>query len=384
MSGSGLGGIATRQHAPLALVASVFAGMVMVIATPFLIPEIADRYGVSEGTAATISVAQLGAFALATFLVPRLLAPSGSVLRISGSILVVLSLLSAAPDTFWLLALLRGLAGCAAGVLTWIAWTEAMRSKAFMADVAAAAPLAMLIGAPIFGFLSRYGDQAMYVALGLLAIPAAVATCEVSGTRRRQRTVSRSRSNRILLAALSLLTFFGSALTVTLVIVGRDLHGVGASVTSVALSISAVTSLVGARIAVNRKLPGVWLISTGLAAMFTVIGPAPLFFIGIAWWGLAFWISVPGVFAMLSAHSHEPGERAGDAQGLMATGRALGPAMAAVFVDAGSVFALGIVCGVGIAATGATVVGVAAGRSIMSAADRAGPSGEEAPHESGA
>jgi hypothetical protein len=352
----------------------------MVIATPFLIPEIAVRYGVSEGTAAMLSVVQVGALALATFLVPRVLAPSGSLLRRASFMLVVLNLLSAIPDLFWLLAVLRGFAGGAAGVLAWIAWTEAMRSRAAMADIAAAGPLAILALAPILGFLSGYGDQALYVGLGIFTIPAALASCEVSGTRRRRRAISRSRSNLVLLVALSLLTFFGTSLGVTLVIVGRDLHGLSASATSVAFSINAVTSLVGARIAIRRALPGVWLMSTGLAAMATVIGPAPLFYVGLAWWGLSFWISVPGVLAMLSARSLEPAERAGDAQGLMAVGRALGPAMSALFVDAGALHALGIVCGVGMLVAAATVLGVTAGRSLFPPTDpRTGDAGPSRP-----
>jgi hypothetical protein len=351
---------------------------VLLIATPFLIPEIAVRYGVSEGTAATLSVVQVGAFALATLFVPRVLAPSGSLLRRAAFMLAVLNVLSAVPDVFWILVVLRGFAGGAAGVLAWIAWTEAMRSRASMADIAAAGPLGILVVAPILGFLSGYGDQALYVGLGILTIPAAVASCEISGTRRRRGVISRSRSNRVLLVALSMVTFFGSALTVTLVIVGRDLHGVSASATSVAFSINAVASLFGARMAIRGTLPGVWLISTGLAAMLTVIGPAPLFFFGIAWWGLSYWISVPGVFVMLSARSLEPGERAGDAQGLMAIGRALGPAMSAPFVDAGALVALGIVCGAGMLVAGATVIGVTAGRSLLPPTDsRTSSSGDE-------
>jgi hypothetical protein len=81
---------------------------------------------------------------------------------------------------------------------------------------------------------------------------------------------------------------------------------------------------------------------------------------------------------MLSARSLEPGERAGDAQGLMAIGRALGPAMSAPFVDAGALVALGIVCGAGMLVAGATVIGVTAGRSLLPPTDsRTSSSGDE-------
>ena len=65
--------------------------------------------------------------------------------------------------------------------------------------------------------------------------------------------------------------------------------------------------------------------SIGPAALATVLGPAPLYYGGMAWWGFAFWMGVPGVLQMLVDRSLEPSERAGDGQGVLALGRASGP-----------------------------------------------------------
>ena len=118
---------ALRPKAPIGILAAAAAVQMLFGATPFLIPEVAARYGVSEGLAAGISVAQVSAFAIANLLMPRLLAPTGKVLKWSAFVLVVANALSALPDQFWLLVGFRMLAGIAAGTLTWVVWADAMR-----------------------------------------------------------------------------------------------------------------------------------------------------------------------------------------------------------------------------------------------------------------
>ncbi len=56
---------ALRPNAPIGILVAAAAVQVLFGATPFLIPEVASRYGVTEGLAAGISVAQVGAFAIA-------------------------------------------------------------------------------------------------------------------------------------------------------------------------------------------------------------------------------------------------------------------------------------------------------------------------------
>jgi predicted MFS family arabinose efflux permease len=94
-----------------------------------------------------------------------------------------------------------------------------------------------------------------------------------------------------------------------------------------------------------------------------------MFYIGMTWWGFAFWMGVPGVLQMLVDRSLEPSERAGDGQGVMALGRSLGPALGGAFVDAGALVALAVTSATGIAIAGTTVIGVKEGRDRLPPTD---------------
>lgn len=341
----------------------------MYAATPFLIQPIADRYGVSEGAVGAVSVAQVGAFALANIILPRLLAPSGHILRWAAAALVILNFLSMVPTLFPALIGLRLFAGFAAGAMTWIAWTDAMAVRRSMAAIAATGPTAVLIGSPILALVAARGDRAVYLLLALTAIPAALLFAKVTGARRSRGSVSRSRSNRVLLLALWMVTFFGSALFINETLVARDLHGLSAQAASVGFSLNAAGGLLGARLSTRHRRPGWWMLALGPSAFLTVNGTVPLFYLGMTLWGFAFWMGIPGVLAMLSQRSLHPSERAGDAQALMAVGRALGPAMGGAFVDAGALVALSSVSAVGLSLAGATVIGVQEGRDRLPPTD---------------
>jgi len=184
----------------------------MYAATPFLITPIAERYGVSEGAVGAVSVAQVGAFAIANFLLPRLLKPDGRLLRISAGILLALNVLSAVPNVYAVLVAIRLAAGFAAGAMTWLAWTSAMQERKSMAAVASTGPVTALLGAPMLALAAGSGDRAVYLILAGVTVPALLLTAKVTGERRARGLVSRSRSNRILLFALATTTLFGSAL----------------------------------------------------------------------------------------------------------------------------------------------------------------------------
>jgi DHA1 family inner membrane transport protein len=341
----------------------------MYAATPWLITPIAERYGVSEGAVGAVSVAQVGAFAAANFVLPRLFAPNGRTLRISAIALLLLNLLSAVPSIFGVLVGIRLLAGVAAGAMTWLTWTDAMKEQRSMAAVASTGPLTVLVGAPLLAFLAGEGDRAVYVALAVATVPAVTFRATITGQRRVSGLVSRSRSNRVLLAALGATTLFGSALFINEALVARDIHGLSNVAASIAFSLNAAGGLLGARLATRHKRPGWWLASIGPAAAMTAFGPPAFFFIGLTWWGFAFWMGIPGVLQMLSDRSLTPAERAGDAQGLMAVGRAIGPVLGGAFVDLGSLTGLAVVAGVGLTGSGATVIGVQEGREMLPPTD---------------
>ena len=358
-----------RQGAPLALIASTAAVTLLFAATPFLITPLSEHYGISEGVAGSISVAQVGAFAAVNFIFPRVLRPSGRLLRAAAIALVLLNLLSVFAGIYSVLLLIRVLAGAAAGTMTWLTWSNAMRRKSSMSSIAATGPMTALIAALLMAALSGWGIQAVYAALALATVPAAVLWAPISGRKRARGVISGSRSNRILLAALFALTFFGSALFINQTIVARDIHGLTAFASSIAFSMNAAGAIVGARLSTRNRHPGWFLASIGPAALLTVVGPSWMFYIGMTWWGFSFWMGVPGVLQMLVDRSLEPSERAGDGQGVMALGRAVGPALGGAFVDAGALVALAATSAAGIAAAGATVIGVKEGREHLPPTD---------------
>jgi predicted MFS family arabinose efflux permease len=358
-----------RQGAPLALIAATAAVTLLFASTPFLITPLSEQYGISEGFAGSISVAQVGAFAAVNFILPRILRPSGKLLRVAAIALVALNLLSVFASLYAVLLFLRVLAGAAAGTMTWLTWSNAMRRKSSMSSIAATGPMTALIAAPLMAILSGWGDQAIYAALALAAVPAAVLWAPISGRKRARGVISGSRSNRILLASLFGLTFFGSALFINQTIVARDIHGLTAFASSMAFSMNAAGAIVGARLSTRNRHPGWFLASIGPAALLTVVGPTWMFYIGMSWWGFAFWMGVPGVLQMLVDRSLEPSERAGDGQGVMALGRAAGPALGGAFVDAGALVALAVTSATGIAIAGATVIGVKEGRDRLPPTD---------------
>jgi len=351
------------------VVAATVAVALMFAATPFLIAPIAVRYGVSEGAVGLVSLAQVGAFATANFVLPRLTKPTGGILRISAAALISLNLLSIVPGAYAILVVIRVFAGFAAGAMTWLAWTDAMQQRSSMSAITSATPIAVLIGAPVLSVLATLGDRPVYLLLALTTVPAALFFAPILGERRRAGTVSKSRSNRVLMAAMWALTFFGSALFINQALVARDIHGLSPLAASIAFSLNATGGLVGARLSTRHRHPGWWLASAGLAAWATVNGPTVMFFIGMAWWGFAFWMSVPGVMEMISARSLKRSERAGDTQGLMAVGRALGPAMGGLFVDASALVALSWVSAIGVTTAGAMVIGVEEGRERLPPTD---------------
>jgi DHA1 family inner membrane transport protein len=354
-----------QRGAPVALVAATGTAALFFSATPFLIVPIAEHYRVSEGTVGLIALVQVGAFAAANFLLPRLLRPNGRILRYAAIALIVINVLSIFPQYFAVLLVLRALAGFAAGTMIWLAWTDAMKHKKTMPSIAAAGPLTVLIAAPLLSLVAGFGDGAVYGVLAVAALPAAIFVAPVTGKKLVRGAISGSRSNRVLLAAVMALTFFLSGFGLNLTIIARDIHGISMFAASIGFSCNALGGLIGVRFLKGQKYAGWFLASIGVATFLIVFGPVAFFYIGTLWWGFAFWIGVPGVLEMLADRSLEPGERAGDAQGAMAVGRACGPAMGGMFVDGGALYALAITASVGTTAAGLGVVGVKQGRDRL-------------------
>jgi predicted MFS family arabinose efflux permease len=342
----------------------------MFSATPFLIAEVADRFEIGRGQAGLLSVVQVGAFAVANVVLPRILQPSGRVFRSAAIVLMLADVASIlVPGFSWLLAS-RVLSGLAAGALTWLAWSAAMRTPAALSSMSAIGPFAALVSAPILGALVGFGDRVMFGVLALSVLPLMFVSLPTFERRFGLRERSRSRSNRVLLAALCLLTAAGASLFVFEAVVAVESLGMSPFAASLGFSLNAGAGFFGAKLASKHRRPGVWLATSGPAAVLTVLGGAPVwFYVGMAWWGFAFWMGLPGVLQMLSARSLQPDERAGDAQGLMAFGRSIGPGIGGVLVDAGSIGTLAVAAGVGLTLSGVVVVGVQEGREALPPTD---------------
>ncbi|MDH3470004.1 MAG: MFS transporter [Acidimicrobiia bacterium] len=352
----------------------VLAGAVAVAmlfaATPFLIPEVADRFDVSVGTAGLLSVAQVASFAATTFILPRLAAPSVRIFLIAAGVLAVGNGVSALLTAFPLLVGVRAVAGGAAGALIWMAWSDAMQAPRSLAAISAAAPLTVLLSSPLIAALSAHGDRAIYAALAIASAPLLLMRPSVTVGARPTRHVSRSRSNRVLLGALVLMTFAGASLFIYESVAARQQLGLTPLATSLGFSLNAAGGLLGARLSGRHRRPGLWLASAGPAAALSIAGGhAIFFFIGIGWWGFAFWMGVPGVMQMLSARSLHPAERAGDAQSAMAVGRALAPLLGGAFADADAYTTLALVSGAGLTVAGLSIAGVQEGRDRLPPSD---------------
>lgn len=342
----------------------------MFAATPFLIAEIAERYSIGQGDAGLYSTVQVGAFALTTVLIPRFFQPSATVFRAAVAVLIVANLASIVAPGYVALLGTRVVTGAAAGTITWLGWAAAMETRRSLAAMSAVGPVAALVAAPLIGLLVGLGDEAVFTAIALVAVPVLFLAVPVFGTRPVPGERSGSRSNRVLLAALFLLTCAGAALFVYLTVIAVDSLAMTPFEASLGFSLNAAAGFVGARLSGRHRRPGVWLATAGPAALLSVFGGSVFwFYTGLAWWGLAFWMGLPGVLEMLAARSLRPDERAGDAQGLMAFGRSVGPGVGGVFVDAGSFEGLALASGIGLTLSGMIVVGVQEGREALPPSD---------------
>ena len=246
-----------------------------------------------------------------------------------------------------------------------------MRVPRAIGSVASAGPVAALIAAPVTAYAATFGVSASYVLLATVTVPLLVLEApDDTATIIDADGRSASRSNRVLLGAMMLLTMSGAALFVFEAEAAHELLGLSTVGASLGFSANAAGGILGARLAGRHRRPGVWLLTAGPAAYLTIgSGNALGFYFGMAWWGFAFWMGVPGVLKMLSERSLEPGERAGDAQGYMAIGRAVAPGIGGFFVDAGSFIGLAAASALGLSIAGGTVMGVQEGRERLPATD---------------
>ncbi len=328
------------------LATAAFSSLVFT-ATPFLLPAVADEFDVSLGAASFISTAQLLGFVAATWLVGRFVDPSRRLLVAAVGGAAVTNFASAFMPWFTGLLALRLVGGVALGIVAWLGWQEVFGDDDRMGDVAVVGPVMGIAGAPLASLLAdRSGPDAVFIAMGALAlasllVPAPPAPLSANAPRK----AARSRAvpvTRLILLCLGAITLGGSAVFVFAAAIGEDVVGLDPVVLSLAFSANAAVGIPAARYRGRRPLSGLWFAATAVTAIVvTNVTVAAVFWVAIMLWGFSFWAGTPGVFKLLAERSVNPADRAGDAQSIMAAGRIVGPLLGAVFVEAGSIRALG-------------------------------------------
>ncbi len=330
-----------RPEAATGLLAAAGVEAVTFLATPLLVPGLADRYGVSPATAGLVSTAQVGAFLLATFGAGRFLRPTAAVIRYALYALIAANLVSAVVPTFPALLALRAMAGLGMGCITWAAWAASIGRDRHLADVASAGPLAAMIGTPVLGMMAgATGPAGLYLTLAVaglgalrlpLVLPDAIPVEELTGGRARP---VRRRSRRVLLG-LALLTIANSAIWVQMSTIGTGRLGISSTTIGLLMAGNAAAGLVGARSDTSGLPPGAWLALTGPVVAFVVLAPyAVIFGAAVIAWGYLFQAAVPKILGLVAERSSHPAMALGEAQSAMAAGRTIGPLTGAALLGA--------------------------------------------------
>jgi predicted MFS family arabinose efflux permease len=341
-----------------AVVAATFA------ATPFLLPEISARLSIDIGLTGLLSTAQVGSFGLASFFAGRLLRPRRRYHYGALGLVALATAASVMAPTFPLLLGTRVVAGLGMGTLTWIAWAEATRFPRGMGDVAAVAPVTATIASPIIAWIVETGGfRWVFAALCLAALSATLLPVDFGDLPRIGRSMSGSRSNRMLLAALFILSVGGSSVFIFSGATAETVQGLSPVTISWALSLNAITGVVATRLQTRRGWAWFWILATATAALtIGTIASAALFFLAMALWGFSFWMAVPAVLKLLADRSLSPSERMGDAQASMAAGRVFGPLVGGFVLGIGSFASLSVVGALVMTVAAAVVGGVEAYR----------------------
>ena len=336
-----------RPTVKVGILLAVGFSVLAFVSTPFLLPEIAGHYGISLGLASMIGVFQLGGFVIASWGAGRWLQPREPVFVVALLASAAANLASAALPALALLVLLRLVNGVALGLLAWYGWVQAFGDDRRMGDVAVAGPVVGVLAAPLVSTVLEVGGMRLVFAVlaGVSLVPLAF------GYRSEVRELPRKRAHhravpaaRVLLWCLALFTLGGSAVFIYAVVLGTGDPGLSVLMVAAGFSLNAVVAIPAARMRAARKVPSVWMAATAVCAIVVATADWPWLFLGaIVIWGFFFWAAIPGVFEVLASRSRYPEERVGDAQALMAAGRAGGPLLGGLLIDSAGAAVLGIV-----------------------------------------
>ena len=331
------------------------------VATPLILPAVAERYDVGTGTAGVFSAAQLGAFVAGSWGAGRVTEPSRRLFIHALLLLSAANGVSALAPAFGVLVAARGAAGLALGVLTWLAYSQVFGDADRTGDIAVIGPITGVVAAPVIGVvLARGDDRIVFATLAVIAlvplirVPDFVVPEVAAGAR--SKPVPQA---LVLIVGLTLVTFGGAGVFVFLGAVGVEQYGLDPFVISLVFSANAAAGIPSARWRGGRPYAGAWLLLPALfAVLVTTLDQPVVFWILVTAWGFCFWMAIPGIYTLLAARSRHPAERAGDAQAAMAAGRALGPLAGGVVVGAGGFGTLGVCGAVVMAGAALAIIGV--------------------------
>ena len=336
-----------RPTVKIGILLAVGFSVLAFVSTPFLLSEISDHYGISLGAASMIGVFQLGGFVVTSWGAGRWLQPHGWVFVTSLGMAAAANLASAALPPFAVLVALRLTSGLALGLVAWYGWVQAFGNTRRMDDVAVTGPLVGLIAAPLISvLLTAGGARLVFAALaGVSLIPLAFGYR--SAVDHLPRATTRNRAvpaARILLICLGLFTLGGSSVFVFAVVLGTRNASVSVPVIAVAFSLNALVGIPAVRWKAPRKFPSPAMAATAVCLILLATSAQSWLFLGVlVAWGFFFWLAVPGVFEVLASRSRYPEERAGDAQAVMAAGRAGGPLLGGLLIDGMGTTVLGAI-----------------------------------------
>ena len=318
----------------LAMAYSTFA----LAATPFLFDALLAAYDVSLTEASLIGVGQMGGFVVGSWGGGRILAPRRRIFVAALGAAVAANLASATLPPFALLVLLRTASGLSLGVISWFAWVQVFGDRHGTNDVAVIGPVAGMVASPVIAlFAGEGGASAVFALLAALAVVPLVFNRGTGAAHRVPRRDRRSRAvpaARWLLVCLGSFTLGGSAVFQYAVVLGTGRTDLTAPAIALVFSANSLASIPAARWPWSRGVPAPWLATTALcAATIGLSTDSVSFAAALVVWGFAFWMGVPGVFDVLAARSAHPGDRAGDAQSVMAAGRVAGPFLGGALLD---------------------------------------------------
>jgi len=329
-------------------------------ATPFLVRGVAVDQSVDVSTVGVISTAQLAGFSVTTWAAGRYLRARRRMLVFAVLLGAAANLASGLAPWFSILVGTRVVSGVSLGLIAWIAWAEVFGDDEKVGDVAVIGPLVGIVSAPIIAMvIDGSGSDALFYGLAALyLVPLLfVRTTKLDAAARPKQERNRpTRAAAAILLALGMITCGGSAVFVFAGVIGQDDVGLTAFAVSLVFSLNALASVPSARYRGKRKLPGGWMMLTGLCAVAVGTLTYPVaFWIALPLWGFCFWMGTPGAFSLLAERSKFPEERAGDAQSIMAAGRVIGPLIGGAMY-AISPAALGLVGGGIMASAGLLMV----------------------------